>query len=71
MRKFKGVGLRDGAVLQVDSAAWREARQLAAEGKIAPLRLCILNVTMAPSDGKRRYCSASIAAQPYQSSRTP
>ena len=40
--------------VQVDTPQWREARALAVEGKIAPLRLLVLDVQLAPRDGRKR-----------------
>ena len=42
---------------QVDCRSWRKTAQLAKEGAITGLKLLIVDVQMAPKDGKRRWAS--------------
>lgn len=48
--------------MQVDSEKWRRGWEVAAEGKIAPLRLMVLDVQMAPCEGKKRCVSTPTNA---------
>lgn len=60
MSRYRGLltslGVSEVFLQQVDSTEWREARSAAVQGKIAPLRLLIVDVQMAPKDAKKRYC---------------